>query len=147
MKAMVDEMVEKFGHIDVLHANAAVQTTRPTCEVTEEEWDRMHSVNLKGVFLSCKYVIPVMQKQKKGAVVITSSGHAFASYPNCSAYAATKGGELAYMRAVALDYARDGVRVNCVVPGATDTRLVQSYVRNPKIPEATPQTSCWRVFR
>jgi meso-butanediol dehydrogenase/(S,S)-butanediol dehydrogenase/diacetyl reductase len=137
VKSMVDKVVEKFEHIDVLHANAAVQVTRPTCEVSEEEWDRMHSVNLKGVFLCCKYIIPIMQKQKKGAVIITSSGHAFATYPNCSAYAATKGGELAYMRAVALDYARDGVRVNCVVPGATDTRLVRSYVEESKNPEET----------
>jgi meso-butanediol dehydrogenase/(S,S)-butanediol dehydrogenase/diacetyl reductase len=139
VKNMVDEVAQKFGRIDVLHANAAVQTTKPTCEVTEEEWDRMHNVNLKGVFLCCKYVIPIMQKQKKGAVIITSSGHAFATYANCSAYAATKGGELAYMRAVALDYARDGIRVNCVVPGATDTRLVQSYVQESKNPEETLQ--------
>jgi meso-butanediol dehydrogenase/(S,S)-butanediol dehydrogenase/diacetyl reductase len=139
VKAMVDEVVDRFERIDVLHANAAVQTTNPACDVSEEEWDRMHSVNLKGVFLSCKYVIPVMQKQKKGAVVITSSGHAFASYPNCSAYAATKGGELAFMRAVALDYAPDGVRVNCVMPGATNTRLVQSYMEESKNPDETLQ--------
>jgi meso-butanediol dehydrogenase / (S,S)-butanediol dehydrogenase / diacetyl reductase len=137
VKAMADKVMERFGHIDVLHANAALQVTRPACDVSEEEWDRMHNVNLKGVFLSCKYVIPVMQKQKKGAVIITSSGHAFGSYPNCSAYAATKGGELAYMRAVALDYAPDGVRVNCVIPGATDTRLIQSYLEESKNPEET----------
>ena len=93
---MVDEVVRQFGRIDVLHANAAVQMTRPACEVSEEEWDRMHNVNLKGVFLCCKYVIPVMQQRKKGAIVITSSGHAFATYANCSAYAATKGGELSF---------------------------------------------------
>jgi NAD(P)-dependent dehydrogenase (short-subunit alcohol dehydrogenase family) len=134
---MVDTVVQRFAHIDVLHANAAVQVTNPACEVSEEEWDRMHNVNLKGVFLSCKHVIPIMQRQKKGAIIITSSGHAFATYPNCAAYAATKGGELAYMRAVALDYARDGIRVNCVVPGATDTRLIKSYVEESKNPEQT----------
>jgi NAD(P)-dependent dehydrogenase (short-subunit alcohol dehydrogenase family) len=137
IRVAVDHVVQKFGRIDVLHANAAVQVTRAACDVSEEEWDRMHSVNLKGVFLSCKHVIPVMRRQKKGAVIITSSGHAFATYPNCSAYAATKGGELAYMRAVALDYAREGIRVNCVVPGATDTRLVRSYVEESKHPEET----------
>ncbi len=137
VKAMVEKVVGQFGRIDVLHANAAVQVTRPACEVSEEEWDRMHGVNLKGVFLCCKYVIPVMQQHKKGAIIITSSGHAFATYANCSAYAATKGGELAYSRAVALDYAREGIRVNCVVPGATDTRLVRSYVEESKNPEET----------
>lgn len=137
VRDLVGTVVTRFGHIDVLHANAAVQINKEAVEITEEEWDRLHSVNLKGVFLMCKYVIPVMREQKKGAIVITSSGHAFATYPNCSAYAATKGGELAYMRGLALDYARDGIRANCVVPGATDTRLVQGYINDSKNPEET----------
>ena len=94
-------------------------------------------MNLKGVFLTCKYVIPVMQRQKKGAIIISSSGHAFATYPNSSAYAATKGGELAYMRGLALDYAKDGIRVNCIIPGATDTRLVRGYIEDSTNPEET----------
>jgi NAD(P)-dependent dehydrogenase (short-subunit alcohol dehydrogenase family) len=94
---------------------------------------------MKGVFLTCKYTIPVMQRQKKGAIVISSSGHAFATYPNCSAYAATKGGELAYMRGLALDYAKDGIRANCIIPGATDTRLVHGYIQDSPNPEETRQ--------
>ena len=78
-----------------------------------------------------------MQRQKQGAIVISSSGHAFATYPNCSAYAATKGGELAYMRGLALDYAKDGIRVNCIIPGATDTRLVRGYIEDSSNPEET----------
>lgn len=132
---MVQAVVERFGHIDVLHANAAVQLTKPGAETSEEEWDRVHDVNLKGVFFCCKYVIPVMQKARRGAIIITSSGHAFASYPNFSAYAATKGGELAFMRALALDYAADGIRVNCVIPGATDTRLIQQFISESQDPE------------
>jgi len=134
---MVQVALERFDRIDVLHANAAVQINKPAIEITEEEWDKLHGVNLRGVFLSCKHVIPVMRRQKKGAIVITSSGHAFATYPNCSAYAATKGGELAYMRGLALDYAGDGIRVNCVIPGATDTRLVQAYINDSKDPDET----------
>lgn len=137
VRRMVQLVVEQFGRIDVLHANAAVQVNKEAIEITEEEWDRMHGVNLRGVFLTCKHVIPVMRRQKKGAIIITSSGHAFATYPNCSAYAATKGGELAYMRGLALDYARDGIRVNCVIPGATDTRLVQGYINNSENPDET----------
>jgi 3-oxoacyl-[acyl-carrier protein] reductase len=135
--AMVESVVQRFGRIDVLHANAAVQINKEAIAVTEEEWDRLHGVNLKGVFLSCKYVIPVMQRQRKGAIIISSSGHAFATYPNSSAYAATKGGELAYMRGLALDYAKDGIRVNCIIPGATDTRLVRVYVESSSNPEET----------
>lgn len=134
---MVQAVLERFGRIDVLHANAAVQLTKPAGETSEEEWDRVHNVNLKGVFFSCKYVIPAMQRARRGAIVITSSGHAFASYPNFSAYAATKGGELAFMRALALDYAGDGIRVNCVIPGATDTRLIQQYISESDDPEGT----------
>jgi NAD(P)-dependent dehydrogenase (short-subunit alcohol dehydrogenase family) len=135
--AMVDAVVQRFGRIDVLHANAAIQINREAIAITEEEWDRLHGVNLKGVFLTCKYVIPVMQRQKKGAIIISSSGHAFATYPNSSAYAATKGGELAYMRGLALDYAKDGIRVNCIIPGATDTRLVRGFIEDSSNPEET----------
>jgi NAD(P)-dependent dehydrogenase (short-subunit alcohol dehydrogenase family) len=134
---MVQAVVERFGRLDVLHANAAVQLCKAAAETSEEEWDHLHSVNLKGVFLSCKYVIPVMQRVRRGAIIITSSGHAFASYPNFSAYAATKGGELAFMRALALDYAGDGIRVNCVIAGATDTRLVQQFLSESRDPEGT----------
>ncbi len=137
VKAMVADAVARFGRVDVLHANAAIQINKAAAEITEEEWDRLHAVNLKGVFLTCREVIPVMRRQGKGAIVISSSGHAFATYPNCSAYAATKGGELAYMRGLALDYARDGIRVNCVIPGATDTRLVHGYINDSADPEAT----------
>jgi NAD(P)-dependent dehydrogenase (short-subunit alcohol dehydrogenase family) len=134
---MVEAVVSRYQRIDVLHANAAVQINKEATEITEQEWDLLHSVNLKGVFLTCKYVAPVMRKQKKGAIIISSSGHAFVTYPNCSAYAATKGGELAYMRGLALDLAKDGIRVNCIIPGATDTRLVRGYIEDSANPEET----------
>jgi NAD(P)-dependent dehydrogenase (short-subunit alcohol dehydrogenase family) len=125
---MASHTVEQFGRIDVLHANAAVQITRSVLDTPESEWDRLHSINLKGTFLCAKAVVPVMCKQRSGAIVITSSGHAFGTYPNCSAYAATKGGQLAFMRGLALDCASYGVRVNCIIPGATETRLVRGFI-------------------
>jgi NAD(P)-dependent dehydrogenase (short-subunit alcohol dehydrogenase family) len=137
VQAMAESVVQRFNRIDVVHANAAIQINKEAIATTVEEWDRLHGVNLKGVFLTCKYTIPVMQRQKQGAIVISSSGHAFATYPNCSAYAATKGGELAYMRGLALDYAKDGIRVNCIIPGATDTRLVRGYIEDSFNPEET----------
>lgn len=137
VRAMVENVVQRFNRIDVVHANAAIQINKEAIETTAEEWDRLQGVNLKGVFLTCKYTIPLMQRQKKGAIVISSSGHAFATYPNCSAYAATKGGELAYMRGLALDYAKDGIRANCIIPGATDTRLVRGYIEDSSNPEET----------
>jgi NAD(P)-dependent dehydrogenase (short-subunit alcohol dehydrogenase family) len=129
-------IVARYARIDVLFANAAVQFNKPVVETTEEEWERLHRVNLKGTFLCCKHVIPVMQKQHSGSIVICSSGHAFVTYPSSSAYAASKGGLLAFMRGVALDYAADGIRVNCVIPGATDSPLLWNYIRGCPDPKA-----------
>ncbi|MEO8663082.1 MAG: SDR family NAD(P)-dependent oxidoreductase [Bryobacteraceae bacterium] len=135
VQLLADTTVAMFGRLDILFANAAIQLTKAGADTTLEEWDHLHAVNLRGVFLCCKAVIPVMQRQHKGSIVITSSGHAFATYPRCSAYAATKGGQLALMRGLALDYAADGIRVNCVIPGATDTRLVRNYLAASPDPE------------
>jgi NAD(P)-dependent dehydrogenase (short-subunit alcohol dehydrogenase family) len=126
----VEAIVERFARIDVLLANAAVQINKPLSETSEEDWDQTMAINLKGAFLCCKHVIPVMRKQKQGCIVICSSGHAFYTYPNYTAYAATKGGLLAFMRAAALDCAADGIRVNCIIPGATDTPLLRYHLRN-----------------
>ena len=136
VRKAVDSVIERYGRIDVLFACAAVQITRPAADTDEDEWDHLHSINLKGTFLCCKYVIPHMQRQKGGNIVIASSGHAFVTYPNSSAYAGTKGGLLAFMRGVALDYAADGIRVNCVVPGATDTFLLRNYLNSCADPQA-----------
>ncbi len=124
----VKAIVARYGRIDVLFANAAVQFNKSVVETTEEEWEWLHRVNLKGTFLCCKHVIPVMQRQHSGSIVITSSGHAFVTYPNSSSYAASKGGLVAFMRGVALDYAGDGIRVNCVIPGATDAPMLRNYL-------------------
>lgn len=130
LKGVVKTALERYEKIDVLFANAATQIARSVVDTTAQEWDALHAVNLKGTFLCCKYVIPLMQRQGEGCIVIASSGHAFYTYPNCSAYAATKGGLLAFMRGVALDYASDGIRVNCVLPGATDTPMLRNYIHS-----------------
>ena len=132
----VKAIVARYGRIDVLFANAAVQFNKPVVETTEEEWDGLHRVNVKGTFLCCKHVIPAMQAQRAGSIVISSSGHAFMTYPSSSCYAASKGGLVAFMRGVALDYAQDGIRVNCVIPGASDTPLMQRYLRECPNPQA-----------
>jgi NAD(P)-dependent dehydrogenase (short-subunit alcohol dehydrogenase family) len=137
VEGMVSRAFKEFGRIDILHANAAIQINKAAAETTEDEWDRLHNVNLKGVFLTCKHVVPIMRAQKKGCIVITSSGHAFVTYPRFAAYASTKGGEVAFMRGLALDYASEGIRANCVIPGATDTRLVRAYIDGAADPTVT----------
>jgi len=124
----VDQVIGRWGEIDVLVANAAVQVNKLAADLTEEEWDRMHDVNLKGVFLCCKYIIPIMQKQHSGAIIIMSSGQALTTTRTFASYAATKAGLVAFMKGVAVDYAEDGIRANCVLPGATDAGLMDEYL-------------------
>jgi len=136
VRMAVEAILGRYGRIDLLFACAAAQITKSAADTSEEEWDRLYSVNLKGTFLCCKHVIPVMRKQGGGSIVIASSGHAFVTYPNSSAYAGTKGGLLAFMRGVALDYAADGIRANCIVPGATDTPMLRGYINSCSDPRA-----------
>lgn len=137
VQSAVKSIVERWGRIDILFANAAVQINKPLDETSDADWDQTINVNLKGAFLCCKHVIPVMREQKQGCIVICSSGHAFQTYPNYTAYAATKGGLLAFMRAAALDCAPYGIRVNCIIPGATDSPLLRYHLRN--CPEDEPR--------
>jgi NAD(P)-dependent dehydrogenase (short-subunit alcohol dehydrogenase family) len=127
VKRAVAATTDRFGRIDVLFANAAVQVIRPVDTTSDEDWERVISANLRGTFLCCREVIPVMRRQRSGAIVIASSGHAFQSYPGYAAYAASKGGQLALMRVLAIDCAGDGIRVNCIIPGATETELLRAH--------------------
>jgi NAD(P)-dependent dehydrogenase (short-subunit alcohol dehydrogenase family) len=134
--AAVAKTDERFGRIDVLFANAAAQINKLGVDTTEEDWDRVNDVNLRGTFLCCKHVIPIMQRQRSGCIVITSSGHAFYTYPKYAAYAATKAGLLGLTRALAIDYAPDGIRVNCLIPGATDTPMLRLHLNQVPDPKA-----------
>jgi NAD(P)-dependent dehydrogenase (short-subunit alcohol dehydrogenase family) len=87
----------------------------------------MIAANLTGTFLCCKVASKYMKKQKSGCIIICSSGHAFVSYPGYTGYAATKGGQVAFMHAAALDLAPYGIRVNCIIPGATDSPLLRYH--------------------
>lgn len=124
VEASFARAVEKFGKIDILFANAAIQINKPIDETTKEDWDQMIAANLTGTFLSCKVASKYMKKQKSGCMIICSSGHAFVSYPGYTGYAATKGGQVAFMHAAALDLAPFGIRVNCIIPGATESPLL-----------------------
>jgi len=137
--AAVATTAQRFGRLDVLFANAAAQINTLGAETTEEDWDRVNDVNLRGTWLCCKHVIPIMQRQGSGCIVITSSGHAFYTYPKYAAYAATKAGLLGLTRALAIDYAPDGIRVNCIIPGATDTPMLRLHINASPDPKAEEQ--------
>jgi NAD(P)-dependent dehydrogenase (short-subunit alcohol dehydrogenase family) len=116
-----------LGTIGVVVANAGI--TGPVAQipdVTLDEWNRVLAVNLTGVFLSAKYGIPALRRNGGGALVITASNAAITSEAGWAAYAATKGGVLALGRSLGVDHAAEGIRVNCICPGAIDTPLLRS---------------------
>jgi NAD(P)-dependent dehydrogenase (short-subunit alcohol dehydrogenase family) len=126
--------VEVFGHLDLVWANAGVNVFKNIVDTTEDEWDRLIDVNLKGCFLAAKYAIPELIRAGGGTVLFTGSVNSFVGDPGAPAYCASKGGILMLARAVALEYADDRIRVNCLCPGSTDTPFQEAALR--AIPES-----------
>ena len=119
------ETVDAFGGIDILVNNAGIQHYGSVIETTEAEWDRVLGVNLKSIFLCSKYCIPEIQKRGGGAVINVASVQGLASQDRVAPYSATKGGAISLTRNMAIDFASDNIRVNCVCPGAIDTPLLR----------------------
>lgn len=127
VKACVKTATDKFQRIDVLVNNAAFMTFTKIVDLAESDWDKVMNINLKSVFLFCKYSLPFM---KNGAVVNTSSVHAHETTSNVLPYAASKGGMEAFTRGLSLEYKPEQARFNCVAPGSVDTPMLWS---NPDI--------------
>ena len=123
---MVRATVESYGKLNVLFNNAAVYSQGTVVDTPEEVFDRMIAVNLKGVFLCCKAAVPVMISGGGGSIVNMSSSVGWLiAAPGIVAYAASKGGVTLLTRAMALDHAKDHIRVNCICPGPTDTSMLR----------------------
>lgn len=120
------ETVIAFGGVDVLVNNAGIQQPGTVESTPLESWNATIGVNLTGVYLVSHFVIPELRRRGGGAIVNVASLHGLLTEPGWSAYAASKGGVIALTRAMALDYAPEGIRVNCVCPGAIDTSLLRS---------------------
>ncbi len=125
VKAMVQQVLEAFGRIDVLVNNAGIGVYKSVLEATSEDWDRCMTVNVKSMFLCSKYVIPHMQAVGKGAIVNISSVHSHATVNGVVPYAASKGAVTALTRSMAIDYGPT-IRVNAIAPGWVLTPLIQS---------------------
>lgn len=132
---MVETTVERLGRIDVLFNNAGVYLEKSAEDTTEEEWDQVIDVNLKGTFLVSKYAVPHMKRQGGGAIVNNSSDAGLVGNRACAAYCASKGGVTIMTKAMALDYAKDNIRVNCVNPAVIDTPMVAREVARVDDPE------------
>jgi glucose 1-dehydrogenase len=115
---------ERWSELHALVNNAAIQVAKPLVDTSIEEWDASMDANLRAAYVTARASYPLL-KAGKGAIVNVSSVHAVATSINIAAYAATKGGLLALTRAMALEFAPDEVRVNCVLPGAVDTSMLR----------------------
>jgi len=140
----VRKIAKKFGGIDVLINNAGIQRYASATTCSEEEWDLVLNVNLKSAFLMSKYAIPVMLKRGGGAIVNTGSVQSVAAMSNSVAYVTSKHGILGLTRCLALDYAKQNIRANCVMPGAIDTPLLRWAASLGSDPEAA-LAACDRV--
>lgn len=121
---LVNRAVAEFGGIDVLHNNAGVVKYGTVVDQPEEDWDWIIGINLKGSFLTCKYVIPEMRKRGGGSIVNTASVQAFASQETVAAYSASKGAIVSFTKTVALDHAKENIRCNCIAPGSIHTPML-----------------------
>lgn len=138
VKAMVDMAVSTFGKINgACNAAGVPQVGKLLHEVSAEEWDRCHGVNLRGTFLCNKYEIAAMLDSGGGAIVNVVSTASMVGFPNGGEYCASKAGVLGLVRGAAIDYARQNIRINSVLPGATDTpMLAGAFAQDPGLKEA-----------
>ena len=139
VKGYVAAALEAFGRIDCFFNNAGIEgKVVPITEMEDDAWNAVIGVNLTGVFLGLKHVLPVMLKQESGAVVNTASTAALFGGPGMAAYVASKHGVAGITKVASSEVARYGVRVNAICPGPVETRMMRSLEaqRNPTDPEA-----------
>jgi NAD(P)-dependent dehydrogenase (short-subunit alcohol dehydrogenase family) len=134
VEAMVQQAEGKFGKLDVIFNNAGIfpDADGSVLDTSEDVWDLVMNVNLKGVFLGCKYAIPAMQRAGGGSIINVASFVALigAATPQI-AYTASKGGVLSMTREIAVEFARQNIRANALCPGPVATPLLQSILSDP----------------
>jgi len=126
LAAAMQEALARWGRIDILHNNVGVSIAggdTPLEELTEEAFDRVSAVNLRGTIMACKHAVPVMRQQRSGAIVNISSVAAFENTYPLVAYKATKAAMVAFTQQLALQNAPYGIRANCILPGLMDTPM------------------------
>ena len=134
--AVVSATVERFGRVDCVVCAAGVGEGGRVDELSEEEWDRTVDVSLKGTFLCCRAVVPELRRAGGGSIVTFGSVLGRGVIPGTAPYSAAKAGVELLTRSMAIDYAREKIRVNCILPGSTDTPLMWLGLAEEEIPKA-----------
>ncbi len=142
VRSAVEDVVRRHQRLDVLVNNAGIGLVRSLAEATEEEFDRVASVDLRGMWLCCKYAIPHMQKQKGGAIVNISSVHSRTTLPLFGIYAAMKAGVGGLTRGIAVQYGADNIRANVICPGMVDGAQTRQVMA-----KFTPDVDAWMTNR
>jgi len=135
VRRMIETAVNTYGGLHILLNNAAIQVFGTLPNTSEADWYRVMDVNLKGVYLGCKYAIPHMIAGGGGSIVNMSSALGLVGDPDLPAYGATKGGILAMTRAVAQAHGRQGIRVNSICPGDVETPILAEYFEHQPDPQ------------
>lgn len=145
-QACVQAAVNKFGRLNCLYNNAGINPIGTVVDTSEDLWDRVLNINLKGMYLMSKFSIPQMKKAGKGSIVCTASVDGILAIYNEAAYIASKGGIIALTKSMALDFASDGIRVNCILPGAIRTPLLEKFMlENPGVGDQSKGHALGRI--
>lgn len=136
IKGLVEQVIAVFGRIDILVNNAGYHLSKNVERTSLEEWEFIQNTNLRSTFLCSKYALPHLRKSR-GTIINISSMVGLVGQPNAGAYSATKGGQIAMTRGMAIDFAPDGIRVNVICPGWIQTPLVEDWFGQQEDPEAS----------
>ncbi len=150
--AMIDAAVARFGRLDILFNNAGVGKHIPFEQLTEAEWDRIIGIDLRGVFLGCRYGVPALKQAGGGVILNTASQSGLQGHANNQAYCAAKAGVINFTRSLAKELAACNIRVNAICPGGTDTAILRDYVPAGESPDyvarvIAPRTPFGRLAR
>jgi 3-oxoacyl-[acyl-carrier protein] reductase len=137
VERMIKASVDQFGKLDILFNNAGIGTAfTPLEQVDEALWDRVMAINVKSIFLGCKYAAPVMKAQGGGVIINTASISGVRPRPGLTVYAASKGAVIIFTKAIAIEFAPYKIRVNCINPVVTDTAFITKTIDPSQIEAA-----------
>lgn len=135
VKELVKKTVEAFGTVDVLFNNAGMNHAAILHETTVEDWEMVFNVNVKGMFLTCKHVLPIMMEHRKGSIINTASPGALVGLRGIAAYCASKGAVPSLTRSIAVDYAPYNIRANFLCPGVILTEMTEKIIQSKPNPD------------